>query len=353
MKTETSPELTKKQIELQKWQQWVATNLLLQNDANELISILKRSGMEDTEAQEIVERGRAILEKNTSNPFIQAALSLGRKLRKQQWVLKTVSQMNDLSKSATDVPRRSNLSSDEFLEQYYGANRPVVLTDCLQNWKAMDWTPDYLKERFGYLNVAVQTNRQSDALYERNKNSHRENMLLSEYVDMVKSAGKTNDFYLTANDSAIANSTLLEVLQSDMQPTLPYLDGTAKDSTGFFWFGPAGTVTPLHHDLTNNLMVQVVGSKRVKLINAIQQPRLANYLHCYSEIDLNNIDYERFPDFKNVNIIDVTLKAGETLFIPIGWWHHVTGLEVSMTFTFTNFRYPNDFMPGYTTFNEI
>lgn len=353
MKTETSPELTKKQIELQKWEQWVATNLLLQNDANELISILKRSGMEDTEAQEIVERGQAILEKNTSNPFIQAALSLGRKLRKQQWVLKTVSQMNDLSKSATDVPRRSNLSSDEFLEQHYGANRPVVLTDCLKNWKAMDWTPDYLKERFGYLNVAVQTNRQSDGLYERNKNNHRENKLLSEYVDMVKSAGKTNDFYLTANDSAISNRSLLEALQPDMQPTLPYLDGTAKDSTGFFWFGPAGTVTPLHHDLTNNLMVQVVGSKRVKLINAIQQPRLANNLHCYSDIDLNNIDYERFPELRQVNIIDVTLNAGEVLFIPVGWWHHVTGLEVSMTFTFTNFRYPNDFMRDYTTFNEI
>ncbi len=353
MKSETSPEMTPKQIELQRWHQWVATNLLLQNDASGLVSIMIRSGIEDTEAQQIVQQQQKIIEESGMDPFVQAALSLGRKLNKQQWVLKTVSQMNDLSKSATDVPRRSNLSSEEFLEQYYAANRPVVLTDCLKDWKAMDWTPDYLKERFGYLNIAVQTNRQSDKHYERYKNNHRENKSLAEYVDMVKSAGKTNDFYLTANDSAVGNRPLLEALQPDMQPTLPYLDRTAKDSTGFFWFGPAGTVTPLHHDLTNNLMVQLVGSKRVKLINAIQQPRMANNWHCFSDIDLDNIDYVRFPELKNVNIIDVILKAGEVLFIPVGWWHHVTGLEVSMTFTFTNFRYPNDFMHNYRTFNEI
>ena len=354
MKIETSQEMTQKEVELQKWHQWVATNLFLQNDASELVSILKRSGMEDIEAQQIVQQQQKTIEDHATHPFIQAALSLGRKLSKQQWVLKTVSQMNDLSASATAVPRRSNLSSGEFLEQYYAANRPVVLTDCLKNWKAMElWTPDYLKERFGNLNVAIQTNRESDKHYETNKDNHRENILLSEYVDKVKSAGKTNDFYLTANDSAIGNLPLLEALQPDMQPTLPYLDGTAKNSTGYFWFGPAGTVTSLHHDLTNNLMVQVVGSKRVKLINAIQQPRLANNLHCHSDIDLNNIDFERFPELKHVNIIDVTLKAGEVLFIPVGWWHHVTGLEVSMTFTFTNFRYPNDFMQSYRTFNEI
>ncbi|MBX9878124.1 MAG: cupin-like domain-containing protein [Candidatus Obscuribacterales bacterium] len=336
------------------WQQWAALNLLLQKDANDLINIMVSSGVKNTDAQHIVQQQQKILEDNAAHPFIQAALSLGRKLNKQEWVLKTVSEMNDLSESATEVPRRSNLSSDEFREQYYAANRPVVVTDGLKNWKAMElWTPDFLKERFGNLNVAIQKNRQSDKHYQRNDNILRTNISLAEYVDLVKSAGKTNDYYLTANDSAKSNRPLLEALQPDMQPTLPYLDGNAPNSTGFLWFGPAGTVTPLHHDLTNNFMVQVLGSKRVRLINAIQQPRLANNLHCYSDIDLDNIDYERFPELKHVKIIDVTLEAGEALFIPVGWWHHVTGLEVSITFTFTNFRYPNEFTQNYNTFNEI
>ncbi|HEY0139226.1 MAG TPA: cupin-like domain-containing protein [Nannocystis sp.] len=34
---------------------------------------------------------------------------------------------------------------------------------------------------------------------------------------------------------------------------------------GAFWFGPAGTVTALHHDTSNILFFQVVGRKRYRL----------------------------------------------------------------------------------------
>lgn len=39
----------------------------------------------------------------------------------------------------------------------------------------------------------------------------------------------------------------------------------SRDAAGkiFVWFGPAGTVTPMHHDTMNILMAQVYGRKRV------------------------------------------------------------------------------------------
>jgi ribosomal protein L16 Arg81 hydroxylase len=46
-------------------------------------------------------------------------------------------------------------------------------------------------------------------------------------------------------------------------------------------------------------------------------------------------------------IVPVPLNPGDVLFIPIGWWHHVRALDVSMTLTHTNFRRRNDY---YTTF---
>ena len=41
----------------------------------------------------------------------------------------------------------------------------------------------------------------------------------------------------------------------------------------------------------------------------------------YSQVDITNPDYEKFPLFKNAEPLKVTVKAGETLFIPSGWWH--------------------------------
>jgi hypothetical protein len=54
-----------------------------------------------------------------------------------------------------------------------------------------------------------------------------------------------------------------------------------------------------------------------------------------------------------VKIHDITLHPGELFFLPVGWWHHVRGLDVSITLTCTNFRARNDFASFYETYGEI
>ena len=46
------------------------------------------------------------------------------------------------------------------------------------------------------------------------------------------------------------------------------------DHDGFLWIGPAGTLTPFHHDLTNNLLVQVKGRKRVHMVPNWEEARM-------------------------------------------------------------------------------
>jgi hypothetical protein len=41
----------------------------------------------------------------------------------------------------------------------------------------------------------------------------------------------------------------------------------------------------------------------------------------YSYIDILNPDYDKYPLFKEAQSITVTLKQGETLLFPTGWWH--------------------------------
>lgn len=51
---------------------------------------------------------------------------------------------------------------------------------------------------------------------------------------------------------------------------------------------------------------------------------------CYSQVvDVKTINLEKFPKFQQAQKQQqtVTVKAGEVLYIPAGWWHEITTLE--------------------------
>jgi mannose-6-phosphate isomerase-like protein (cupin superfamily) len=40
---------------------------------------------------------------------------------------------------------------------------------------------------------------------------------------------------------------------------------------------------------------------------------------------------------RGVPVIDIVLEPGECVFLPLGWWHWVKSLDVSISLSFTNF----------------
>ena len=52
-------------------------------------------------------------------------------------------------------------------------------------------------------------------------------------------------------------------------------------------------------------------------------------------------------------IIEFVLHPGEILFLPIGCLHWVEGLDLSVTVSFTNFVFDNDFTTFYTTYHGV
>ncbi|OIW32232.1 Clavaminate synthase-like protein [Coniochaeta ligniaria NRRL 30616] len=131
------------------------------------------------------------------------------------------------------------------------------------------------------------------------------------------------------------------------------------------WFGPPGTITPLHTDPYHNLLVQVVGRKYVRLYGPWEGRRMRPRGR-EGGIDMSNTSEwdvgveegwdERPLDedlaaitekgdgdeamessavaFKGIPYVDCILEPGDTLYIPVGWWHYVRSVSVSFSVSF-------------------
>lgn len=318
------------------WKEWIVENKLLNVRDRDLVKAMVENGIDQQLAIQAIHNVSA-------EPAFQAKSHDAQKLQKLESILEIKRKLAELSPNFGTIERRSRLSREEFLEKYYATNTPVILTDMMADWPAMSaWSPDFLKQKYGASLVEVQTNRNSDPDYEINTQKHKKTVTLSEYVDIVVNGGETNDYYMVANNGNLEREDLKSLL-NDIEMLPEFLDASKTKERVFFWFGPAGTVTPLHHDPMNLFMAHIYGRKRWRLISPEETPLVYNHIGVFSEVDLENPDYEKYPRFKKAQVLETVLEPGEIIFVPVGWWHQVKGLDVSIALSFTNFIFPNEY----------
>lgn len=301
-----------------------------------MVDTLVRAGLD----RSVCEAAVAAMEQD---PAYLAARKHQQLYRKLESVLANQQKLWESAPTYGQIEKRHHVSTDEFVERYVRGSRPLVLTGVAEDWPAMTrWSPQDLKARFGHLMVEIQAQRNADPNYEVNKLQHRAQVRLADYVDQVLAGGATNDHYLTANNEALRRPEFAPLL-SDIGALPEFCNREDLARSSSFWFGPAGTVTPLHHDTLMLLHTQVVGRKRWRFISPLQTPHLYNYTDVYSPIDLDRPDLHRYPRFGQVTVLEVVVEPGETVYLPLGWWHQVTSLDVSLSFSYSNLAVPNDF----------
>ncbi len=248
------------------------------------------------------------------------------------------------------LEREENLSPEQFFRWYYACNRPVILRGLMNGWN--HWTPDYLRWRCGYAETGGghERTRFLTLNMEINCESHKTRMTMDQFVAMVEGAGETNDFYMVANNRS-NGAGALRALLDEIPPFEGFLDPRrAGGDSVFFWCGPAGTKTPMHHDTMNILLAQVFGPKKdSRWIPSFESHLVYNHIGVYSQVDCENPDLERYPLFAKASKFETVLEPGEVLFIPVGWWHQVRSLDVSISVSFTNFVVPNSYRWTETT----
>jgi len=109
------------------------------------------------------------------------------------------------------------------------------------------------------------------------------------------------------------------------------------------WIGTGGTRTPLHFDSYDNILVQVVGVKYVRLYNADQSNKLyvinangsTDKSFCrqgnFSAVNCEFEDTKKHPLCLKATYMDTILYPGDALFIPAGCWHYIRSLSTSFS----------------------
>lgn len=318
------------------WRQWVAENKLRGCTPESMLATMTQSGLDRAACE-------AEIHRMDGDPVFLAALKFQQLQRKLESVLANQQRLWESAPHYGRVEKRSHVSRDEFIERYVRGSRPLVLTEAARDWPALArWSPQDLKARFGHLDVEVQAERHGDPQYEQNKLAHRRQVRLGDFVDQVVAGGQTNDYYLTANNEVLRRPEFAPLL-ADIGTLPDVCDRSQLVQKSSFWFGPGGTVTPLHHDTLMLLHTQVVGRKRWRFVSPLETPKLYNYDGVFSPIDVDRPDLQRYPRFGEVRVLEVVLEPGDTVFLPLGWWHQVAALELSLSFSYSNLAVPNEF----------
>lgn len=318
------------------WRQWVAENKLRHCSAESMIQTMSANGIDPLDAI-------AAIREVDEDPIFGAALKMRQMRDKLASMMLNLQRVQALSPAFDRIEKRAGVSPQEFLERYVVGNRPVVLTDLTADWPAMQrWSPQDLKARFGSHAVVIQADRVGNARYEVDKLLHQRVVRLGDFVDWVLANTPSNDAYLTANNELLRRPEFAPLLE-DIGSLPALCDRTRLDRSSSLWFGPAGTVTPLHHDTVMLFHTQVVGRKRWRFVSPLQTALVYNHYEVYSDVDLDAPDLARHPDIARATVLEVVVEPGETMFLPLGWWHQVASLDVCLSFSFSNLDLPNDY----------
>lgn len=313
------------------WVGWMVANLLVGAESKGMLQVLVKAGFTEVYAA-------AKINEFKQNGIVRAAVQELAVQRKAYDILESLSKLEHRAPYGKQVDVVRGLSADDFYRDYFFRNRPVVLQGVADPWKAMQlWTPEYFADRFGDAQVEVVTGRESDPNHEYNFGERKKQMTMREYVSMVMEGGETNDFYLTAQNLLMVRPEFQE-LYEHIDGLQGYLDETRFKGYVRVWFGPKGTVTRLHHDATPVLLAQVYGRKLVKLISPMHLGKVSSDGAWLSKMEIENLDYAKYPAMQNVDILEVTIGPGDLLFIPIGWWHWVKSLDVAISISLDSFQ---------------
>jgi len=280
----------------------------------------------------------------------------------------------------------------QFYREFVSQNRPVVVRGATEHWPASQlWLDNrYFRDEHGskLVTVAVTPNGLADSpVGDRFVMPEERKMKFDTFLNIIEQEeDEGKQFSTTEQEEADKrkeifyiqkqNSNLTEEFPEFLQQ-VSELDWASKafgkepDAINF-WLGDRRAVTSMHKDPYENIYCVVRGYKDITLhppadVAWIPYKSFTPAAYKYTEggciiedlagpkvpwicVDPLRPDLDAYPEYANSTPIKVRVHAGEALYLPSLWFHHLTQSQGCVS---VNFWYDMEFDVKYNYFNLV
>lgn len=231
--------------------------------------------------------------------------------------------------SDADIERIPPPSADEFRRRYVEPGVPVIIVGAVEDWPARRlWSAEYLAATYGERSVPVAGVAQRRVEnYGATGIPYRDEPF-RQCIEQLRAGSSDHGYAMFLLDEVLSE------LKADLRT--PAFAPATPWSIYKFWLSAADTRTPLHMDLPDNLFMQFVGRKEVRMYRPAQEWRMYRHppwsrLPQVSRVDAYEPDLAHYPRFANARALHAVVAPGELLFVPRFWWHQFRSLSFSVS----------------------
>ncbi|KAI0921861.1 hypothetical protein AcW1_004276 [Taiwanofungus camphoratus] len=297
-----------------------------------------------------------------------------------KWISNEYHDLNGTYYDVLDLPP----SSLRFSQLVHIA-RPVLIRNCgiPSDSISRRWTDEYLLQRLAdrEISIAITPNGRADAVMDGPDGRkyfvepHVQKMTMSNFLanlstdccigDEVAGRMKEIHYLQSQNGNLYSNRYFdlgpkndpseFESLRSDVPSEILWCSealGRSPDAVNL-WIGDSASVTSIHSDPYENIYTVIRGAKHFTLLPPTEGWCLEEHTYpqarytrspVSSQLELELSDTTtptvRWSSVTDPTVpgalppeahpIDITVRAGETLYLPAGWWHYVRQSEITI-----------------------